>query len=52
MFPQPYPMIQNNFNQELMNIEALLKEINDKLNVIIKQKENKYINEDDNLYMI
>jgi len=52
MFPQPYPMIQNNFNQKLLNIEALLKEINDKLNVLIKQKENNYLKHDDNLYMI
>ena len=52
MFPQSYPMIQNNFNQELLNIETLLKEINDKLNVLIKQKENNYLKHDDNLYMI
>ena len=52
MFPQPYPMIQNTFNQELLNIEALLKEINDKLNILIKQKENNYLKHDDNLYMI
>ena len=52
MFPQPYPMIQNNFNQELLNIETLLKEINDKLNVLIKQTENNYLKHDDNLYMI
>lgn len=52
MYPQPYPMIQNNFNQELVNIENLLKEINDKLNVLIKQKQTNYIQQDDNLYMI
>lgn len=52
MYPHPYPMIQNNFNQELINIENILKEINNKLDILIKQKENKYINTDDNLYMI
>ncbi|MDO4996702.1 MAG: hypothetical protein Q4E69_05945 [Bacilli bacterium] len=52
MYPHPYPMIQNNFNQELMNIEVLLKEINDKLNILIKQKDNNYLKQDDNLYML
>lgn len=52
MFPHPYPMIQNNFNQELINIEELLKEINDKLNLLLKQKQKNYIEQDDNLYMI
>ena len=52
MFPQPFPMIQNNYNQKLVNIENLLKEINEKLNTLIKQKENNYLKHDDNLYMI
>ena len=52
MYPQPFPMIQNNFDQELVNIERILKEINDKLDILIKQKKNNYIHDDNDLYML
>ncbi len=54
--PYPFvpPMVQNNDQcaQSLRNIEALLKDINDKLNIAIKQKQTTYIHNDDNLYML
>ncbi len=51
-FPFMSPMIQNNCEQRLVNIENLLREINEKLNSLIKQKQNVYIQNDDNLYML
>ena len=52
-FPYIPPMIQsNNCEQRIANIEQLLKEINEKLNTLVKQKQNVYIQNDDNLYML
>lgn len=51
-FPFLPPMVQNNYDQRLANIEKELKEINDKLNTLIKQKKKNYIQNDDNLYML
>ena len=51
------PMIQNNYDERLIKIENELRSINEKLNILIKNKKstsnnNSYIQDDDNLYMI
>jgi len=53
-YPFPFipPFPQNNLDQRLSSIESELKEINEKLNKLIKQKQNSYIQNDDNLYML
>ena len=48
-------MVQNNFDDRLARIENELRSINEKLNMLIKNKQtqqNSYIQEDDNLYML
>ena len=49
-FPYMPPFPQNNMDQRLQQIEQELKIINDKLDKLIKEKSNSYIQKDDNLY--
>ena len=51
-FPYMPPFPQNNMDQRLQQIEQELKIINDKLDKLIKEKSNSYIQKDDNLYML
>lgn len=45
-----YP--SNNLEQRLGYIENELREINEKLDKLLKPKQNKYLQNDDDLYML
>lgn len=51
-FPFPPFIPTNNIDQRLYSIEQELMKINEKLDQIIKPKQNKYLQSDDDLYML